>query len=99
MVASFATTEPHKSSATIMLRTQRFDCCRITPEDIVKRMRFILDDKQKTYDDAAQKEIAKAAEGGMRDALRILEEVLSFGDKDVTTEDALDETGGETTAV
>lgn len=62
-------------------------------------MRFILDDKKITYDDAALKVIAKAAEGGMRDALSILDQVLSFGDNHVTTEDALDVTGGVTTAV
>ena len=99
VVFILATTEPHKIPATIISRTQRFDFRRITPEDIVKRMRFILDDKQITYDDAALKVIAKAAEGGMRDALSILDQVLSFGDNHVTTEDALDVTGGVTTAV
>ena len=99
VVFILATTEPHKNPATIISRTQRFDFRRITPEDIVKRMRFILDDKQITYDDAALKVIAKAAEGGMRDALSILDQVLSFGDNHVTTEDALDVTGGVTTAV
>ncbi|ARY92195.1 MULTISPECIES: DNA polymerase III subunit gamma/tau [Lacticaseibacillus] len=99
VVFILATTEPHKIPATITSRTQRFDFRRITPEDIVKRMRFILDDKKITYDDAALKVIAKAAEGGMRDALSILDQVLSFGDNHVTTEDALDVTGGVTTAV
>ncbi|GEL37905.1 DNA polymerase III subunit gamma/tau [Lacticaseibacillus paracasei subsp. tolerans] len=99
VVFILATTEPRKIPATIISRTQRFDFRRITPEDIVKRMRFILDDKQITYDDAALKVIAKAAEGGMRDALSILDQVLSFGDNHVTTEDALDVTGGVTTAV
>ncbi|KLI76043.1 MULTISPECIES: DNA polymerase III subunit gamma/tau [Lacticaseibacillus] len=99
VVFILATTEPHKIPATIISRTQRFDFRRITPEDIVKRMRFILDDKKITYDDAALKVIAKAAEGGMRDALSILDQVLSFGDNHVTTEDALDVTGGVTTAV
>lgn len=99
VVFILATTEPHKIPATIISRTQRFDFRRITPEDIVKRMRFILDDKQITYDDAALKVIAKAAEGGMRDALSILDQVLSFGDNHVTTEDAFDVTGGVTTAV
>lgn len=57
-------------------------------------MQFILDDKKITYDDQALMVIAKAAEGGMRDALSILDQVLAFGQDHVTVENALDVTGG-----
>lgn len=98
VVFILATTEPQKIPATIISRTQRFDFRRITAEDIVKRMQTILDDKQITYDKQALMVIARAAEGGMRDALSILDQVLSFGQNHVTVENALDVTGGVATA-
>ncbi|WP_225048125.1 DNA polymerase III subunit gamma/tau [Lacticaseibacillus kribbianus] len=94
VVFILATTEPQKIPATIISRTQRFDFRRITADDIVGRMAYILDDKGITYDQAALGIIAKAAEGGMRDALSILDQVLSFGQNHVTVENALDVTGG-----
>ncbi|MFD1439956.1 DNA polymerase III subunit gamma/tau [Lacticaseibacillus hegangensis] len=94
VVFILATTEPQKIPATIISRTQRFDFRRITADDIVKRMQFILDDKQITYDNQALMVIAKAAEGGMRDALSILDQVLAFGQEHVTVANALDVTGG-----
>ncbi|KRM58416.1 hypothetical protein C5L31_000237 [Secundilactobacillus malefermentans] len=88
-----ATTEPHKIPATIISRTQRFDFRRIKAADSFKRMKYILDEKQVTYDDQALKVIAKAAEGGMRDALSILDQALSFGDNEITLNNALLVTG------
>ncbi|MCI1986507.1 MAG: DNA polymerase III subunit gamma/tau [Lactobacillus sp.] len=98
VVFILATTEPQKIPATIISRTQRFDFRRITAEDIVGRMQTILDDKGITYDEHALAVIARAAEGGMRDALSILDQVLSFGQNHVTVENALDVTGGVATA-
>ncbi|CAI2573301.1 hypothetical protein AKUA2003_03690 [Apilactobacillus kunkeei] len=91
-----ATTEPQKIPATIISRVQRFDFKRITANDILGRMEFILNDKNIDYDDKALKVIAKAAEGGMRDALSILDQVLSFGFDKVTYENALQVTGSVT---
>lgn len=88
-----ATTEPHKIPATIISRTQKFDFKRIRPEDILERMAFILKQKKINYDDRALKLIAKAAEGGMRDALSILDQAMSYGDDQVTYENALQVTG------
>ncbi|WP_407891878.1 DNA polymerase III subunit gamma/tau [Lacticaseibacillus sp. N501-2] len=98
VVFILATTEPQKIPATIISRTQRFDFRRITTEDIVGRLETVLADKQITYDDHALAVIARAAEGGMRDALSILDQVLSFGQNHVTVENALDVTGGVATA-
>ena len=91
-----ATTEPHKIPLTILSRVQRFDFHRISPKDIFERMKHILDEKQFQYEDKALWVIANAAEGGMRDALSILDQVLSFSDDHVKLEDALLVTGSVT---
>lgn len=96
VVFILATTEVHKVPATIISRTQRFNFRRITAADLFKRMAYILEQKEMTYDPAALKVIAKAAEGGMRDALSILDQVLSFSDNHVTLTNALDVTGSLT---
>ena len=59
-------------------------------------MIYILDQKNVDYDDKALKVIAKAAEGGMRDALSLLDQVISFGDNNVTLDNALLVTGSVT---
>ncbi|KRL20463.1 DNA polymerase III subunit gamma/tau [Lentilactobacillus kisonensis] len=91
-----ATTEPHKIPATIISRTQKFDFKRIKPKDILERMAYILKQKDVSYDDRALKLIAKAAEGGMRDALSILDQAMSYGDNQITYENALLVTGSVT---
>ncbi|WP_125573259.1 DNA polymerase III subunit gamma/tau [Levilactobacillus huananensis] len=91
-----ATTEPHKIPATIISRTQRFDFKRIAANDSYQRMIYILKQKDVSYDDQAIKVIAKAAEGGMRDALSILDQALSFGDNEITLDNALLVTGSVT---
>ena len=96
VVFILATTEPHKIPATIISRTQRFDFKRITAESILQRMIYILDQKNVDYNDKALKVIAKAAEGGMRDALSLLDQVISFGDNNVTLDNALLVTGSVT---
>ncbi|MHA8262565.1 DNA polymerase III subunit gamma/tau [Lactobacillaceae bacterium Melli_B3] len=94
-----ATTEPHKLPATIISRTQRFDFKRIQAKDILNRMEYILKQKQIQYDDQALRVIAKAAEGGMRDALSILDQTMSYGDDQVTYDNALQVTGSVTTSL
>ncbi|MEC6749258.1 DNA polymerase III subunit gamma/tau [Marinilactibacillus sp. XAAS-LB27] len=91
-----ATTEPHKIPLTIISRTQRFDFRRISPQDIVERMRYILTEKGIGYEEDALITISKAAEGGMRDALSILDQALSFSDGELKTEDAMRITGSIT---
>lgn len=91
-----ATTEPHKIPLTIISRVQRFDFRRISAEDAFNRMKYILNQKKVTYDEKALWVIANAAEGGMRDALSILDQVLSFSDNEVKLDDALLVTGSVT---
>ncbi|MGY3766390.1 DNA polymerase III subunit gamma/tau [Vagococcus vulneris] len=91
-----ATTEPHKIPATIISRTQRFDFKRIGTVDIEKHMSDILISKSIDFEEGALKVIARAAEGGMRDALSILDQAISFSDGLVTLQDALEVTGSLT---
>lgn len=91
-----ATTEPHKIPATIISRTQRFDFKRISVTAIVDRMRYILEQSDLTYEEQALQVIARAAEGGMRDALSILDQAISFSTETITLDDALAVTGSLT---
>lgn len=92
-----ATTEPQKIPATILSRTQRFDFKRIEDATIQTRMAAILDKQSVEYDQDALRVIANAAEGGMRDALSILDQVIAYGSDKVTVENALQVTGSTTT--
>ena len=96
VVFILATTEPQKIPATIISRTQRFDFHRIKSQVILDRMTMILEQKGVTADEEALKVIAQAADGGMRDALSILDQVISFGENEVTLENALMVTGSAT---
>lgn len=69
-----ATTEPHKIPATIHSRCQRFDFKRVTDSDIVKRLREVADGSGIAADDDALHLIAVQADGGMRDALSLLDQ-------------------------
>ncbi|KGI04850.1 DNA polymerase III subunit gamma/tau [Oenococcus oeni] len=73
-----ATTEPQKIPATILSRVQRFDFHRIDVDQIVKRLEFVLDDQKIAYDPAALKIVANASDGGLRDALSILDQAVAI---------------------
>ncbi|MBH9968967.1 DNA polymerase III subunit gamma/tau [[Bacillus] enclensis] len=88
-----ATTEPHKIPLTIISRCQRFDFKRITAMDIVGRMSHIATESGVNYEENALAVIARAAEGGMRDALSLLDQAISFSQDIVKVEDALTVTG------
>jgi DNA polymerase III subunit gamma/tau len=88
-----ATTEPHKIPLTILSRCQRFDFKRITAQAIVKRMELIAKETEVEYEENALQVIARAADGGMRDALSLLDQAISFGEEKVSVEDALTVTG------
>lgn len=88
-----ATTEPHKIPPTIISRAQRFDFKAIGTEQITDRLRFVAEEQQLDYDNEALEFIAKASEGGMRDALSIMDQAIAFGDEHLTLQDALDVTG------
>ena len=93
VVFILATTEPHKIPATIISRTQRFDFKRINTQDIVGHLETVLTTSEINYEAEALQIIARAAEGGMRDALSITDQAIAFSDGTVTTQDALEVTG------
>jgi DNA polymerase III subunit gamma/tau len=87
VVFVFATTEPQKianTAAPILSRLQRFDFRRIGPHAIVARLKAVAQAEQLQIEDDALHLIAKSANGGMRDALSLLDQVLSFGEGSVT---------------
>ena len=83
VVFVFATTEPQKianTAAPVMSRLQRFDFRRIGPAAIQQRLRQVLDAEHLDAEEDALILIARHADGGMRDALSVLEQCLSFGE-------------------
>src|SRR5437016_727396 len=87
VVFVFATTEPQKianTAAPILSRLQRFDFRRIGPHAIVARLKQVAAAEQLKVEDDALHLIARSANGGMRDALSLLDQVLSFGEGPVT---------------
>lgn len=88
-----ATTEPYKIPPTIISRAQRFDFKAISMDQIVDRLKFVAESQSLEYDTAALEFIAKTSEGGMRDALSIMDQAIAFGDERLTLQDALNVTG------
>src|SRR2546430_2282422 len=96
VVFVFATTEPQKiaqSAAPILSRLQRFDFRRIGPHAIVERLRQVVAAEGLTAADHALHLIAESADGGMRDGLSILDQVVSFGTGPVTADRVRDVLG------
>jgi DNA polymerase-3 subunit gamma/tau len=89
VVFVFATTEPQKiaaAAAPVMSRLQRFDFRRIGPSAISARLRHVLAAEGISADEDALTLIARHADGGMRDALSVLDQCLSFGEGAVTAD-------------
>jgi DNA polymerase-3 subunit gamma/tau len=96
VVFVFATTEPQKiaqSAAPILSRLQRFDFRRIGPAAIVERLRQVVAAERLEAADDALHLIARSADGGMRDGLSILDQVVSFGSGPVTADRVRDVLG------
>jgi DNA polymerase-3 subunit gamma/tau len=90
VVFVFATTEPQKiaqMAAPVLSRLQRFDLKRISPAEIRERLAIVLREEGVTFDDDALGMIARAADGGLRDALSLTDQVLSIGDTSNVTAD------------
>ena len=85
----FATTEGDKVLATIVSRCQRFDLRRIQTHDIVTRLKYICGKEGVDAEEDALLAIARGAEGGMRDALSSLDQLIAFKGGKITEEDAL----------
>ena len=86
----FATTEPHKVLPTILSRCQRFDLHRIAPRIISEHLNFIAKQEGVTLDQAASDAIAAAADGGLRDAESMLDQLVAFCGSTITEEQVLE---------
>ena len=82
-----ATTEPHQVLATIISRCQRFDFYPIPQEKIRKRLKDISSSEEITINDSALNLISKYADGSLRDADGILEQLSSLGENNITVDD------------
>ena len=89
VIFCFATTEARRiqqSASPILSRCQRFDFRRIGTDDIMKRLSEVLDAEGIGYDPEALRAIARKANGGMRDGLSLLDQVLALSDQEVKVE-------------
>lgn len=89
-----ATTEPHRIPATIISRCQRFDFRRVSLEEQTERLDLICQQENIQADSDALQYIARLSDGGMRDAVSVLDQISSFTDGRVTYQQVLDMTGG-----
>ena len=85
-----ATTEPHKILPTILSRCQRYDFTKLSDKDIKNRLKDVLEKEGVAYNEDAIDIIISLADGGMRDALSILDQVLAYSGNKLDTQDILD---------
>ncbi len=84
-----ATTEPHKILPTILSRCQRYDFNKVSEKDIKERLRAVLQNEGVEFNEEAVELVVQLADGGMRDALSILEKVLAFSGNTLNVNDIL----------
>src|SRR4051812_31826367 len=89
----FATTEPHKIPATILSRCQRFDYRRVTLSQIQTRLAEISQAEGIQVEPGALPLISRAAEGSMRDALSLLDQVIAFSGSQISIQNVRESIG------
>ncbi|KIL34579.1 DNA polymerase III subunit gamma/tau [Cohnella kolymensis] len=89
-----ATTEPHRLPATIISRCQRFEFRRVALEEQAAHLRKVCTEEGIDAEEEALRYIARLSDGGMRDAISLLEQISSFSGGHVTLSQAIDATGG-----
>jgi len=85
----FATTEPHRVPATILSRCQRFDFKRIPIEVIINQLKLICSEEKVEIDDDSLMVIAKKADGSLRDAQSLLDQIISFAGNKIVVDEVL----------
>ncbi len=93
VVFIFATTEPHKIPATILSRCQRFDYRKVTLHQIQSRLTEIIQAEDVQAESAAISLLSRAAEGSMRDALSLLDQVIAFSGSKISIQSVRDSIG------
>ena len=88
-----ATTEFNKIPVTVVSRCQKFDFKKIKNKDIIERLKYILKEENKELDDEIVEFLAKLSDGGLRDAINLLDQVLSLNKEKITLEDVYKITG------
>ncbi|MEY8308971.1 DNA polymerase III subunit gamma/tau [Erysipelotrichaceae bacterium 51-3] len=83
----FATTEPHKVLPTILSRCQRYDFSKVSHKDIEDRLTYVCQQESVNADEEALSLIAELADGGMRDALSILDQCIAYEQNHLTIDD------------
>ena len=89
-----ATTEPHRLPMTILSRCQKFDFRRIPQQEQMQRLQWICQQEEIQAEEKALQHIARLSDGGMRDALSMLDQVVAYSGDHVSYEDVLVMTGG-----
>lgn len=82
-----ATTEPNKIPLTILSRCQRFDFNKINMNDLVSRLKYIVNEEGRVVSDNILEQIAKISDGGLRDAINLLDQLLSLPDENINIEE------------
>ena len=90
VVFILATTEPHKILPTILSRCQRYDFSKLSSQEISERLKEVLKRERVEYNEEAVNLITSLSDGGMRDALSILDQVLAYSSNQLKVEDILD---------
>lgn len=93
LIFILATTEPEKIPSTILSRTQKFNFKRIAVEQIVENLKRIAESEQKSCDEEVYQLIAKNSDGAMRDALSLLDQLLSYSEEHISYEMAIEVLG------
>ena len=86
LIFILATTEPERIPATILSRVQRYEFKRIEPEVIAKRLAMVAEEQQLRITPEALQALALAANGALRDALSLLDQVMAMGETTITEE-------------
>lgn len=90
VVFILCTTEPQKVLPTIVSRCQRYDFSKVGEADMKQKLIEVLNEEHSSFEEAGVDEIIALADGGMRDALSILDQVLAYSDNSLNQQDVLD---------